>query len=216
VTDLLKFEDIGRDLRQHQPLPGAHSVTLRPGQYKACAAEFAFGESLLLRALLGEPQLSAFEGHIFGIPLKGISRSRRRQLLRQIGTIPLKLITPPQCVYEFVALPLQITGLRTSQIDRKVRGMLAELELTVYARHQLNQLEPAKLRLVFLAQALIKAPKLVLFEVPGDESERDLIVPVLQRYAEHGGAVLALYDRNSAGLSEGISTPAEELVYAAS
>lgn len=215
MTELLRLDDIAWDLNSGPQFSRSRSLTVCPGQFRTCAIEFAFGESLLLRAIFGEQSFPSGEAHVLGYPLRGMSRSRRRQILQQIGVIPLKQIVSPLSLYEFTALPLQIAGSRTSQADRKVRAILAELELTVFSRNQLVQLDPARLKMAYLTQALVKAPRLILCESQGEDAESGTLMAALQRYTDHGGAVLEILDRNSVAFSEITTHAAEESTYAA-
>lgn len=213
--EILNFDNLAIGLDGNPTLAHAQSLSLLPGQYKTCYDVFSCGESRLLRAILAEPESSLSNGRVLGYALNKLSRSRRRHLLQQVGIISLKLAVPAQSLSEFIALPLQIAGLRRSQIDRRVRAMLSEFELTIFARDPLTQADPIRLRRAYLAQALIKSPKLILFEAQGDEVESVTIVPALRRYVEHGGAVLEVRDISTAEFAQASLCLAEERVYAA-
>jgi ABC-type ATPase involved in cell division len=190
MNEVLRLEKICFRYSANHPLIDNLSIGLRSGEYKAAANEPGLDESLLLKLIIGELKPSSGSGTLLGYPIFRLSARRKRQLLRQIGIIPRTELVSDETLCHFVALPLQIAGIRSSRVVQKVRSSLAELNLTLLAHQPLNTLTSDQRRLASLAQALIKTPKLVLFDSRRDQFDSMVIEPLLRKYSLYGGAVL--------------------------
>ncbi len=187
------------------------SISLCCGDYKVVSVERGPEESHLLKMIVGELKPQAGSGLLLGYPILNMSSRRRRQLLQQIGIITGVDRAPHESLSQFVALPLRIAGARFSQIERRVRTVLRDLDLTLAAGSPVRSLTGRQRRLAAVAQALIKSPKLILMESRSDEIDRQVIEPLLRKYSLHGGAVLELVEeRNSADVTETMVTSHEE------
>lgn len=199
TNDVLHLDNIVRRESRTATTAAGLSLSLSAGECQFMTVTPGSEAAFLLPIITGEARVLAGTGTLLGYPLVKMSASRRRRLLQQIGIISgPDVVIAKMTLGDFVALPLQIAGKSVVQVDAKVQSLLAELGLTLHTRNQMSALNPSQRRLASLAQAIIKTPRLILAELRDDKFDRQVILPILQRYAEHGGAVLVLVEATSA------------------
>lgn len=148
-------------------------------------------ESAVLSLVLGGARVLSGTGTLLGYPLVGLSGRRQRELLRRIGIVSEdQTMIAGMSLYDFLALPLKIADISLSQISRRIRALLGELDLTLQSARLLGTLSDSDRRLATFAQALIKSPALIICDLRMDDFDRSAIIPLLRKYARHGGTVL--------------------------
>ncbi len=183
-----------RRTRFETDAPGL-SLTLRSGEFQILAAAPDFDSADLIPLITGEKKLASGTGTLLGYPLQKMTSRRRRQLLQQTGLLPQHdFVLEGTTLGDFLTLPLRISGMKESQIGSRVRKALTENELLLQSHEQMSSLTPSQLRLACLAQVLIKSPRLIVAELRSDDFDRQVVMPILRKYASHGGAVLVIID----------------------
>ncbi len=171
------------------------SLALRSGEFQFLPTAPGSDATFLIPLITGEEKLVTGTGTLLGYPLQKISARRRRQLLQHTGILPHQDFAPTGITLgDFLAIPLRISGMAESQIGSRVRKALIENELLLQTHEPMCTLKPSQLRLAALAQALIKSPRLIIAEFRSDDFDRQVTTQILQKYASHGGAVLAMVD----------------------
>ncbi len=171
------------------------SLILRSGEFQILPATPGSDAAFLIPLITGEEKLVFGSGTLLGYPLQKMSSRRRRQLLQQTGILPHQdFVLEGITLGDFLTFPLRISGMTGSQIGSRVRKALIENELLLQTHQPMYTLTPTQVRLAALAQALIKSPRLVIAELRSDDFDRQVTTQILQKYASHGGAVLAIVD----------------------
>jgi len=152
------------------------------------------GKSTVLRTIYKEINID--KGTII-LDNEDISNIKKRQvpfLRRKIGMIfqDFKLI-PDRSVYENIALPLRIAGLKSKIIKQEVMQMCENVGLKnkekVYPLH----LSGGEQQRVSIARALIKKPSIILADEPTgnlDPVISDDILDIMEIATNNGAAVL--------------------------
>lgn len=113
---------------------------------------------------------------------------------RKIGMIfqDFRLIGD-KSVFENVALPLHILGLRNKEIKSKVNGILEKVGLENVKKMSPSQLSGGEQQRVSIARALVKDPVVILADEPTgnlDPNVSDEILDLLELATQNGTSVL--------------------------
>jgi len=81
---------------------------------------------------------------------------------------------PHYTVYENIAFPLRLRRIGNAEIDRKVRDVLALVDLADYGQRRIQQLSGGQQQRVALARALVFSPPVLLMDEPLGALDRKL------------------------------------------
>ncbi len=158
------------------------------------------GKSTLLKLLyLGEP---ASEGQILidGINLARISRARIPFLRRKFGIIfqDYKLI-PSKTVYENIALVLEVSGYKSSFIQKKVASVLRTVGMEERQHAYPQSLSGGEQQRIAFARAVVGDPQIILADEPTgslDADSANIIMNLLREYHGRGTTlIIATHDK---------------------
>ena len=134
---------------------------------------------------------------------RNLSKIRKRQvpkLRRNIGMIfqDYKLLED-RTVYDNVALPLQIAGLKSNFINKKVSEMLERVGILDKYNSQPSKLSGGERQRVSIARALVKSPDLILADEPTgnlDPIVADEIIDLLEELSNSVGTAILMSTHN--------------------
>jgi len=139
------------------------TLAVEAGEVLALLGPNGAGKSTLLRclALLERPTAGVVRFH--GEPLDWRSAVAYRRRTTMLFQEPLLLDTT---VFENVATPLRLRGVRGPEARRRVDGWLERLGISGLARRQARSLSGGEARRVSLARALVGDPELLFLDEP--------------------------------------------------
>ncbi len=144
------------------------SLTIEAGEFLAVQGPSGSGKSTLLSicGLLDTPSSGSYQFNQHNVTTT--SHQQRGQLRRdEIGFIFQRhQLIPAMTVYENVAYPLFIKGIKNSTIKQQVEPLLEKIGLAHRNKHLPKQLSGGERQRVGIARALIKQPKLVIADEP--------------------------------------------------
>jgi cell division transport system ATP-binding protein len=191
---ILRFDNVS------QQYPGGHvalsdvSFEVQPGEMLFVTGHSGAGKSTLLKLI-----------HLSERPSRGAVLFGTRNLLKVRGRrVPLhrrdvgvvfqdhRLLTD-RSVFENVALPLILRGMKRGEIGKRVRSMLDRLGLGPREKALPSQLSAGEQQRVGIARALVAEPMLLVADEPTGNLDPTLSAEILALFAalpEQGTSVL--------------------------
>lgn len=170
------------------------SLDINPGTMNFLTGRSGAGKSTLLRTVL--KLLTPFRGEAFisGINLHTVTKSQLPHFRRQIGVVfQDPQLLPNRTVFENVAIPLMIEGMKKTIINSRVGAILEEVDLRDCEHRAPQSLSAGEQQRVGIARALVNNPRLVLADEPTGNLDPALAREILSLFSDlnkHGTTVL--------------------------
>jgi cell division transport system ATP-binding protein len=142
------------------------SLCIPEGSYLYVTGNSGAGKSTLLKILAGD--IKPNRGKVVRFERAGFPSEEERQLLRKrISFIRQGLhLFNDRNVFENIAAPLRIDGLKSRALTRRVEEYLVLLNLDDKKRKQIQDLSGGERQKVAIARALIRNPEVILADEP--------------------------------------------------
>lgn len=138
------------------------SLDVKDGEFLVVIGPSGGGKTSLLKALLDQLDYISGEILIDGIPLLEIPlKERQFAYISQSYSLYSKMT-----VYENIAFPLRMMKTSPTEIDQRVLEIAKKLNIEVLLTRKPKALSGRQQQLVAIARALIKNPRLILFDEP--------------------------------------------------
>jgi cell division transport system ATP-binding protein len=193
-----------------------HSISARfdEGSMTFLTGHSGAGKSTFLKLLLRLDVPTRGQILVNGINIVQLSR-RRLPLYRQgIGAVfQDHHLLAHRTVYDNVALPLRVTGMREREIGRRVRAALSRVSLLDKERLVPLWLSTGEQQRVGIARAVVNRPRILLADEPTGNLDPALSRDIMQLFREFNQVgtivIVASHDR---ALIESMGAPVIELV----
>lgn len=138
----------------------AVSFDITPGEFIFFTGPSGSGKTTILRLIMRELRPDAGK-------LVLVGPAKIHEYRRTIGTVfqDFKLLSD-RSVFENVALPLEVMGVKSEDLQKSVKKALELVELTARTDLFPAQLSGGELQRVALARAIVARPKLILADEP--------------------------------------------------
>ena len=180
------------------------------------------GKSTLLRIIAGLEQVTGGDIRIDGQSVTNVPASDRGLAM----VFQSYALYPHMSVYKNMAFALENMGLGRSEVDKRVRRAADMLQLTAYLDRKPRALSGGQRQRVAIGRAIVRDPKIFLFDEPLSNLDAELRVATRKElaalHAEIGGTMIyvthdqveamTLADRIvvlRAGVIEQVGTPLE-------
>lgn len=164
---LIQFKDVYKSFGENHVLTGTN-LSIYKGEITTIIGKSGGGKSVLLKHIIGLLEQDSGAILFEGRPVSDMNKAERKALKRKCsymfqGTALFDSLT----IYENIALPLsETTSLADSEINRRVRDKMEQLDLHEIDEKYPSQLSGGMKKRVALARALITDPEIVLFDEP--------------------------------------------------
>ena len=170
------------------------SVSFEPGTMSFLTGHSGAGKTTFLRLilLLSRPT----RGHILvnGVNISKLTRFRLPYYRRHIGVVfQDHNLLAYRSVFENVAIPLWVAGLRDREIRSRVRAALSAVDLLDKAPVLPGALSTGERQRVGMARAVVNRPKILLADEPTGNLDPVLsrsVMELLQRFQAYGTTVI--------------------------
>ena len=138
------------------------NLYIRHGEFLTLLGPSGCGKTTMLRIIAGFEQADSGRVLIEGKDITAVPAHKRK-----VNTVFQKYALFPNLnVYDNVAFGPKIKKLPKDQIDKKVREMLAMVELSGYEKRSVEQLSGGQQQRVAIARALANEPEVLLLDEP--------------------------------------------------
>jgi cell division transport system ATP-binding protein len=191
---MIRFDNIGKRYPGGQEALREVTFEIEPGELVFLTGHSGAGKSTVLRlvSLVERPTRGTVT--VVGRNLAQVGRRGVPALRRQIGQVfqDHRLLTD-RTVFDNVALPLVIAGVRRTELDKRVRAALDRVGLLARERAQPAQLSAGEQQRVGIARAIVAKPPVVLADEPTGNLDPQLaaeIMALFETLAQGGITVL--------------------------
>lgn len=161
MTEILVLENVVKKFGKIVAL-NIDRLSIEEGTYNVILGPSGAGKSTMLRIVAGLDYPDSGK-----IILEGKEITNRPPWERDIGFVFQNYaLYPHLTVYDNIAMPLRVKGLKENEIKQRVAEVLKIMEIEEHVNKYPRQLSGGQQQRVALARAIIKRPKLLLLDEP--------------------------------------------------
>ena len=177
----IKFKDVEKTYKNGVNAVYDMNLTIKKGEFVFVIGASGSGKSTLIKMLYREEKPTKGEIYVGGVNVAKVKNSKVYKLRRKIGIVfqDYKLL-PKLTVYENVAFALEIYGLPSSEIRRKVLKALDLVGLKSRAKSYPNELSGGEQQRVAIARAIVNSPKLLICDEPTGNLDPDTSMGIMK------------------------------------
>lgn len=194
IFSMIEFKSVSKQYPTGQLALYNVNLALRQGEMAFLTGHSGAGKSTLLKliALLDSP--SAGDVVVAGQSTKKIKHRKIPAFRRNIGMIfQDHHLLRDRSVFENIALPLKIEGMRPQDIKRRVRAALDKVNLSNKENEYPDMLSAGEKQRIGIARAVVNKPAIILADEPTGNLDPDLAQDIMQtfkQFNEYGSTVL--------------------------
>lgn len=198
--EFIKFKNVEKTYKNGVNAVYDMNLDIKKGEFVFVIGASGSGKSTLIKMLYREERPTKGEIFVGGVNVAKVKNSKVYKLRRKIGIVfqDYKLL-PKLTVYENVAFALEIYGLPTSEVKRKVLKALDLVGLKQRTKSYPNQLSGGEQQRVAIARAIVNSPKLLICDEPTGNLDPDTsleVMKVIEKINDLGTTVvMATHDR---------------------
>jgi len=189
------FEDVHKAFRSDCPVLRGFSLTIERGEFLFVTGPSGSGKSTLLRLLYAAEGVDAGRILFLGRDIGRLAPNSIPYLRRNVGVVfqDFKLVDN-WTVNENVAVPLQVLGLPTRLIHRRVGEALERVGLGGRGADRCVVLSGGERQRVAIARAIVAEPALILADEPTGNLDPQLAVDILGLFEDiHATGVTVIF-----------------------
>lgn len=170
------------------------NLSMQQGEMAFLTGHSGAGKSTLLKliALLDTPTDGVVT--IAGQDTRSINKRKTPDFRRNIGVIfQDHHLLKDRTVFDNIALPLKIEGMRPHDIKRRVRAALDKVNLLKKEKEFPQMLSAGEKQRVGIARAVVNKPSIILADEPTGNLDPDLALDIMhtfKQFNEYGSTVL--------------------------
>ncbi len=198
--EFIKFRNVEKTYKNGVNALYNMNLDIKKGEFVFVIGASGSGKSTLIKMLYREERPTSGEIYLGGINVAKVKNSKVYKLRRKIGIVfqDYKLL-PKLTVYENVAFALEIYGLPSDEIKRKVLKALDLVGLKSRTKSYPDQLSGGEQQRVAIARAIVNSPKLLICDEPTGNLDPDTsleVMKVIEKINDLGTTVvMATHDR---------------------
>lgn len=198
--EFIKFRNVEKTYKNGVNAVYDMNLDIKKSEFVFVIGASGSGKSTLIKMLYREERPSHGEIYVGGINVAKVKNNKVYKLRRKIGIVfqDYKLL-PKLTVYENVAFALEIYGLPSDEVKRKVLKALDLVGLKSRTKSYPDQLSGGEQQRVAIARAIVNSPKLLICDEPTGNLDPDTsleVMKVIEKINDLGTTiVMATHDR---------------------
>ena len=198
--EFIKFKNVEKTYKNGVNAVYDMNLDIKKGEFVFVIGASGSGKSTLIKMLYREERPTKGEIYVGGVNVAKVKNNKVYKLRRKIGIVfqDYKLL-PKLTVYENVAFALEIYGLPTQEVKRKVLKALDLVGLRSRTKSYPDQLSGGEQQRVAIARAIVNSPKLLICDEPTGNLDPDTsleVMKVIEKINDLGTTVvMATHDR---------------------
>jgi len=191
---MIEFKAVSKQYPMGQLALYNVNLSMQQGEMAFLTGHSGAGKSTLLKliALLDSPSDGIVT--IAGQNTQSINKRKIPAFRRNIGVIfQDHHLLKDRNVFENIALPLKIEGMRPNDIKRRVRAALDKVDLLKKEKEYPQMLSAGEKQRVGIARAVVNKPSIILADEPTGNLDPDLALDIMhtfKQFNEYGSTVL--------------------------
>lgn len=178
--ELLRFKDytVYYKLKKDEYLIALNKLnfSVESGEFLAVVGPSGCGKTTLIKSILGTNKLVEGDVYLNGKNLDDVNIGKEN-----IAYVAQDYnLYPSMTVYENIAYPLKLMHTDMTELDKRVKEIAAKLGLSYLLTRKPKQLSGGQHQRVSIARALIKNPRLILFDEPFANLEPEMRIQLLE------------------------------------
>lgn len=198
--EFIRFKNVDKTYKNGVNAVYNMNLDIKKGEFVFVIGASGSGKSTLIKMLYREEKPTNGEIYVGGVNVAKVKNNKVYKLRRKIGIVfqDYKLL-PKLTVYENVAFALEIYGLPTEEIKRKVLKALDLVGLKSRTKSYPDQLSGGEQQRVAIARAIVNSPKLLICDEPTGNLDPDTsleVMKIIEKINDLGTTiVMATHDR---------------------
>jgi len=191
---MIEFQTVSKQYPTGQLALYNVNLQLRQGEMAFLTGHSGAGKSTLLKliALLDTPSVG--EVIVAGQNTQKIKQRKIPAFRRNIGMIfQDHHLLADRTVFDNIALPLKIEGMRPQDINRRVRAALDKVNLLSKEKQYPQMLSAGEKQRIGIARAVVNKPAIILADEPTGNLDPDLATDIMhtfKQFNDYGSTVL--------------------------
>ena len=157
----LQLKGVEKFFAQHRAIKGI-DLTIEQGEFVVFVGPSGCGKSTLLRLIAGLERIDAGSLHLDGRDITDLPSSQRDLAM----VFQSYALYPHMSVFENMSFALKLAGVAPATIREKVEKAAQVLDLTPYLLRTPKELSGGQRQRVAIGRAIVRAPKVFLFDEP--------------------------------------------------
>lgn len=192
--ELIKINNVTKRFKNGTVALNDISLEIEKGEFVFIIGSTGCGKSTLIKVIYREEKPTNGEVFVGGINVAKLRNRKVYKIRRKMGVVfqDFKLLEK-LTVYENVAFALEIFGLKSSEVHKKVIKSLELVGLKGKAKSYPDELSGGEKQRVAIARAIVNGPKLLICDEPTgnlDEETSMEIMEVLKNVNEIGTTII--------------------------
>ena len=170
------------------------SLHVERGEFVFLTGPSGAGKTTLLRVLYGDLKPTSGSATVAGIDLTRLRASGLPALRRKVGVVFQDFkVLGERTVFENIAIALEVRGVPSASIDRRVRAVIRALDLEERSYAPCRELSGGEQQRVAIARSMVVNPELILADEPTGNLDTDLsrhLIELFKQFNTYGTTII--------------------------